>query len=138
MDGLLYDDAFGVEEALNETYYDDWGVVVRGTHRVNLSSVNEAAKIHRPLAQAIYSAPTLHFLSVRRKPCKYKYKTNKPKTETWLHIAEGFSRTWQFPNCIEAVDEKHIQIKCPPNSRSMYFNYKGTYSIVLLAVVDSD
>lgn len=73
---LLYDDAFGVEEALNETYYDDRGVVVRGTHRVTLSSVNEAAKIHRPLAQAIYSAPTLHFSSVRRKPYKYKYKTN--------------------------------------------------------------
>ncbi|KAL3177248.1 hypothetical protein MRX96_009935 [Rhipicephalus microplus] len=61
-----------------------------------------------------------------------------PKTETWLHIAEGFSWTWQFPNCIGAVDGKHIQIKCPPNSGSMYFNYKGTYSIVLLAVVDSD
>lgn len=62
----------------------------------------------------------------------------KPKTETWLHIAEGFRRTWQFPNYIRAVDGKHIQIKCPPNSGTMYFNYKGTYSIVLLAVVDSD
>uniref|UniRef100_A0A131YE74 Alpha-mannosidase n=1 Tax=Rhipicephalus appendiculatus TaxID=34631 RepID=A0A131YE74_RHIAP len=73
---LLYDDAFGVEEALNESYYDGKGVVVRGTHRVTLSPVNEAAKIHRPLAQAISSAPTLHFSSVRRKPYKYKYQTN--------------------------------------------------------------
>ncbi|KAL3212976.1 hypothetical protein MRX96_035798 [Rhipicephalus microplus] len=62
----------------------------------------------------------------------------EPKTETWLHIAEGFSRKWQFSNCIGAVDGKHIQIKSPPNSGSMYFNYKGTYSVVLLAVVDSD
>ncbi|KAL3222306.1 hypothetical protein MRX96_005000 [Rhipicephalus microplus] len=57
--------------------------------------------------------------------------TKEPKTETWLHIAEGLSRTWQFPNCIGAVDGKHIQIKCPPNSGSTYF-------IVLLGAVDSD
>ncbi|XP_037525515.1 uncharacterized protein LOC119402434 [Rhipicephalus sanguineus] len=62
----------------------------------------------------------------------------KPTTETWLHAAEGFGRAWQFPNCLGAVDGKHVQIKCPKNSGSMFFNYKGTYSIVLLAVVDSN
>ncbi|KAH8033532.1 hypothetical protein HPB51_013609 [Rhipicephalus microplus] len=76
--------------------------------------------------------------SWRTRHAESEFFTTEPKTETWLHIAEGFSRTWQFPNCIGAVDGKHIQIKCPPNSGTMYFNYKGTYSIVLLAVVDSD
>nr|XP_054923342.1 uncharacterized protein LOC129383092 [Dermacentor andersoni] len=62
----------------------------------------------------------------------------KPETATWLKIAEGFGHTWQFPNCLGAVDGKHVHIKCPAKSGSMYFNYKGTYSIVLLAVVDSN
>ncbi|CAN8028500.1 unnamed protein product, partial [Ixodes persulcatus] len=61
-----------------------------------------------------------------------------PDTAVWLRVADGFSRSWQFPNCLVAVDGKHILIQAPAKSGSMFFNYKGTYSIVLLAVVDSD
>lgn len=32
----------------------------------------------------------------------------------------------------------HVQIRCPMHSGSDYYNYKRTFSIVLLAVCDSD
>ena len=62
---------------------------------------------------------------------------NPPQSrEEWKRISEGFERTWQFPHCIGAIDGKHIQMQAPANSGSQYFNYKGTHSIVLMAVCD--
>lgn len=62
-----------------------------------------------------------------------------PKTKNdWNKIIMGFNASWNFPNCIGAIDGKHIVIECPSNSGSNFFNYKGTYSIVLLALVDNN
>lgn len=52
-------------------------------------------------------------------------------------IAADFDKNANFPNCIGAVDGKHIRICSPPNSESLFFNYKGYNSIVLLAIADS-
>lgn len=42
----------------------------------------------------------------------------------WIRIGNEFHLKWNFPNCLGAVDGKHIRIKCPKNARSPFFNYK--------------
>lgn len=52
--------------------------------------------------------------------------------------AKEFALKWDFPNCSGAIDGKHIRIMCPNNSSSLFYNYKGFFSVVLLAVVDAN
>ncbi|XP_034236584.1 protein ALP1-like [Thrips palmi] len=61
-----------------------------------------------------------------------------PDKEEWKKIADGFQQKWQFPNCISAMDGKHMRIKAPPNSGSNWYNYKGFFSMVLLATCDAN
>lgn len=58
--------------------------------------------------------------------------------DEWRKIADCFYNKWNFPHTCAAVDGKHVACRCPPNSGSTYHNYKGFYSIVLLAAVDAD
>jgi len=62
----------------------------------------------------------------------------QPTEEMWKSIASRYKEMWNFPNCIGAIDGKHINIQCPINAGSTYYNYKGNHSIVLLALVDAD
>ncbi|KAL2099475.1 hypothetical protein ACEWY4_003869 [Coilia grayii] len=60
----------------------------------------------------------------------------EPTEATWRKVAAGFQKYRHFPNCIGALDGKHVVIQKPAGSGSLFFNYKGTFSIVLLALVD--
>lgn len=61
-----------------------------------------------------------------------------PTEDLWSNTARRFEEKWQFPNCIGALDGKHVVIQAPANSGSQFFNYKGTFSVVLLALVDAE
>ena len=62
----------------------------------------------------------------------------KPKRNEWLNNAKDYEDLWQFPHCVGAVDGKHVVIRKPSYSGSQFYNYKKTFSTVLLAVVDAD
>ena len=58
--------------------------------------------------------------------------------DKWKEIEVGFRNKWQFPNCIGAIDGKHIWVRKPFNSGSLFWCYKGYHSLVLLALVDAN
>ncbi|GBP95957.1 hypothetical protein EVAR_12656_1 [Eumeta japonica] len=60
------------------------------------------------------------------------------KEERWFEIAKGFNENANYPNCVGAIDGKHIRVIKPSDSGSLYYNYKNYFSIVLLAVCDAD
>lgn len=60
-----------------------------------------------------------------------------PEMNDWIEISNEFYSEWNFPNCLGALDGKHINIRCPSHSGSMNYNYKHTFSIVLMALASA-
>lgn len=61
-----------------------------------------------------------------------------PTSEKWVEIEQEFKAKWQLPNCVGAIDGKHVTIKAPNKSGSLFFNYKKNFSIVLFAICDAN
>lgn len=62
-----------------------------------------------------------------------------PRNSTaWKNVAKLFESRWNMPNCVGALDGKHVLLKKPSNSGSVWYNYKGTFSVVLMAMCSAD
>ncbi|XP_054259855.1 uncharacterized protein LOC128984546 [Macrosteles quadrilineatus] len=58
--------------------------------------------------------------------------------EQWKCISNDFESVTNYPNCVGALDGKHVRLTKPWNSGSMYYNYKNYFSVVLLAMCDAN
>lgn len=58
--------------------------------------------------------------------------------DAWRKVAQQFQDMWNFPHCCGALDCKHIAIQKPSKSGTLFYNYNGFFSIVMLALVDAD
>lgn len=52
------------------------------------------------------------------------------------NIQNEFYTRWNIPNYVGAEDRKHNLIWCQKNTKSEYYNYKYSFSVILYAVVD--
>ena len=49
-------------------------------------------------------------------------------------IIKDFGEIWNMPHCLGAIDGKYIAMRQPKHSGSLWHNYKGFFSLVLLAI----
>lgn len=92
-------------------------------HYIYLLGISTISKIVREFCRLIWK--------VLRNEC-----IPIPDKAKWKSIAQKFETVANFPNCLGAVDGKHVRIVHPLNS--MHINYKGYSSIVLMAVADAE
>jgi len=58
--------------------------------------------------------------------------------EEWTPIGEVFRDRWNVSHAMEALGSKHVVIRKPAKSSSLYYNYNGFFSVVLMAPVNED
>ena len=66
--------------------------------------------------------------------CPGKFCTAPAAKNDWEKIYDDFLQFWNIPQCIGAIDGKQVAMRKPAFSRSLWHNYKGFFSMVLLAI----
>ena len=56
--------------------------------------------------------------------------------DEWKELEMEFRIRWNIPHSLGDLDGKHVGLKKPKNSGALYHNYKGLFSVVMLALVD--
>ena len=56
--------------------------------------------------------------------------------DAWKELEREFRIRWNVPHALGVLNGKHVALKKPKNTGALYHNYKGFFSIVMLALVD--
>ena len=59
----------------------------------------------------------------------------QPNKEKWLHISQGFQENSDFPNCIGAVDGKHIRIVKPFHCHRVITQLQLINIIIIIIII---
>ena len=107
----------------------------------------------RHLATGVtYTPLQYHWLVSRTTICKYvpqdcrailaefqeEYLCCPNSPEEWKKVEEKLRTRWNASHTVGAIDRKYIAMKKPKKSDSDYYNYKGFFSLVHLALVDTE
>lgn len=115
-----------VEERLAATLrilaHGDSVLTVACGYRMGRSTL---AKIFKETCEALWTVLQPEFLPF-------------PTANSFEENAKVFWKVWNFPHCLGSFDGKHVNLKCPPRTGSVYYNYKGHFSVLLLACVDAN
>ncbi|PNF19561.1 hypothetical protein B7P43_G18008 [Cryptotermes secundus] len=99
----------------------------------SLTDIEEMYSVGQPTAGNIVRRVCTVIWDIMKEEC-----IPIPTTEKWYEIVKCFETRAHFPHCIGAVDGKHIIIIRLYRSGSLFFNYKHYFSILLLALADSN
>ncbi|KZS03631.1 Uncharacterized protein APZ42_033612 [Daphnia magna] len=109
--------------------------------KLNSVIKKEDTRLPKSITAGKRLAITLFFLVLETSKALYQVLAQdhliQPDTEEWTRLSYEFTKIWNLPNCVGAIDGKHIAIQCPANSGSDYYNFKQFFSIVLMAVCDA-
>lgn len=56
----------------------------------------------------------------------------------WVDISNVYNAKWNLPNCIVAIDGKHLRSNALEMLLVYFYNYKGFHSILIMAVCDAN
>ncbi|KAH7700168.1 hypothetical protein AAVH_32716 [Aphelenchoides avenae] len=140
-----------------ETFTDLLGRVEAGlTKRSRRESINPEQRLliclrYLATGESFRSLSFSYYLgestvgAIVHETCKVLVEVLKPEflvtpstTDEWLAVAGEFWERWQLPNTLGAIDGKHVRLKCPAKSGSLWYNYKGFFSSVLLVIADAN
>ena len=94
-----------------------------------------AAGISQQTLAASYKLGTETVCTIIKEVCQALWAGLKDEVKylqgaQWEAIRGDFWTQWDYPNCIGAIDGKHVHVTAPANSGSSYYNYKGFFCFV--------